>query len=48
METVNQAFTSNILTTNALQDEWANIPTDTLKNVVESLPSRGDTVIAAK
>jgi len=34
--------------TNALFAEWAQIPTDTLQNLVESLPRRVAPVIAAK
>lgn len=34
--------------TNALLDEWGKIPTDTLQNLVESLPRRVEAVIAAK
>ena len=33
---------------NALQNEWAPIPTETLQNLVESLPRRVEAVIAAK
>jgi len=34
--------------TNALLDEWAKIPTDTLQNLAESLPRRVEAVIDAK
>ena len=33
---------------NALQNEWAPIPTEKLQNHVESLPRRVEAVIAAK
>ena len=33
---------------NALQNEWAPIPTETLQNLVEGLPRRVEAVIAAK
>ena len=33
---------------NALLEEWSNIPTDTLLNLVDSLPRRVEAVIAAK
>ena len=34
--------------TNALLEEWSNIPIDTLLNLVDSLPTRVEAVIAAK
>jgi len=34
--------------TNALLDEWAKVLTETLQNLVESLPSRVEAVITAK
>ena len=34
--------------TNALLEEWSNIPIDTLLNLVDSLPRRVEAVIAAK
>ena len=34
--------------TNALVEEWPNIPIDTLLNLADSLPRRVEAVIAAK
>ena len=34
--------------TNALLEEWSNIPIDTLLNLVDGLPRRVEAVIAAK
>jgi len=34
--------------TNVLLEEWSKIPTNTLLNLVESLPRRVEAVIAAK
>ena len=34
--------------TNALLEEWSTIPINTLLNLVERLPRRGEAVVAAK
>ena len=41
-------FTSVPELTNALLEEWSNIPIDTLLNLVDSLPRRVEAVLAAK